>query len=68
MLRRSIVLILASLAGVLASPSWSQARCAHLEGGGHVPVGNTPAEFRQFLEADLKKIAEIARIANVKPE
>lgn len=39
-----------------------------LEAGGYVPVGNTPAEFRWFLEADLKKVAEIARIANVKPE
>mgnify|MGYP001493649267 CR=1 FL=1 len=39
-----------------------------LEAGGYVPVGDTPAEFRKFLEADLKKIAEIARIANVQPE
>jgi tripartite-type tricarboxylate transporter receptor subunit TctC len=39
-----------------------------LESGGYVPVGNTPAEFRKFLEADLKKVAEIARIANVNPE
>lgn len=39
-----------------------------LESGGYVPVGNTPGEFRKFLQADLKKVAEYARIANVKPE
>jgi tripartite-type tricarboxylate transporter receptor subunit TctC len=29
------------------------------------PVGNTPAEFRRYLETDLKRIAEIARLAKI---
>lgn len=39
-----------------------------LENGGYVPVGDTPAEFRRFLEGDLKRIAELMRIAKVEPE
>jgi tripartite-type tricarboxylate transporter receptor subunit TctC len=39
-----------------------------LESGGYVPVGDTPAGFRKFLEADLKHIAEFMRIAKVEPE
>ena len=39
-----------------------------LEAGGYVPVGDTPAEFRKFLEADLKRVAEYMRIAKVQPE
>jgi tripartite-type tricarboxylate transporter receptor subunit TctC len=39
-----------------------------LEAGGYVPVGDTPAEYRRFLEADLQRIAEIMRIAKVEPE
>jgi tripartite-type tricarboxylate transporter receptor subunit TctC len=39
-----------------------------LEAGGYVPVGDTPAEYRKFLEADLKRIAEYMRIAKVEPE
>ena len=37
----------------------------HLSHGGYVPVGNTPAEFRRYLEFDLKRIAEIARLAKI---
>jgi tripartite-type tricarboxylate transporter receptor subunit TctC len=37
----------------------------HLANGGYVPVGNTPAEFRRYLETDLKRIAEIARLAKI---
>ena len=37
----------------------------HLNNGGYVPVGNTPAEFRRYLEIDLKRIAEIARLAKI---
>ena len=37
----------------------------HLSNGGYVPVGNTPAEFRRYLETDLKRIAEIARLAKI---
>lgn len=39
-----------------------------LESGGHVPVGSTPAEFRDFLRAYLKETAEYMRIANVTPQ
>ena len=36
----------------------------HLSHGGYVPVGNTPAEFRRYLETDLKRIAEPDEVAN----
>jgi tripartite-type tricarboxylate transporter receptor subunit TctC len=39
-----------------------------LENGGYVPVGDTPEEFRRFLEGELKQGREYMRIANVKPE
>ncbi len=39
-----------------------------LEGGGYVPVGDMPEEFRRFLEGELKQGREYMRIANVKPE
>jgi tripartite-type tricarboxylate transporter receptor subunit TctC len=32
------------------------------------PVGGSPAEFAQFLRADLKKYAEIARNAGIQPQ
>jgi len=37
----------------------------HLSRGGYVAVGNTPAEFRRYLENDLKRIGEIARLAKI---
>ncbi len=37
----------------------------HWARGGYVPIGYTPAEFRNFLEADLKQISEIARVAKI---
>ena len=37
----------------------------HLHRGGYVPVASTPPEFRRYLEADLKRIAEIATIARI---
>ena len=39
-----------------------------LESGGYVPLGDTPEEFRYFLEGELKQGREYMRIANVKPE
>lgn len=39
-----------------------------LESGGYVPAGITPQEFRRFLEKDLKTLAELFRVANIKPE
>jgi tripartite-type tricarboxylate transporter receptor subunit TctC len=38
---------------------------AHLNYGGYVAIGSTPAEFRRYVEADLKRIAEIAAIAKI---
>lgn len=32
------------------------------------PVGNTPAEFRAFLETQFKRFAEMVRLAGVEPE
>jgi tripartite-type tricarboxylate transporter receptor subunit TctC len=36
--------------------------------GGYEPVGNSPSEFRQFVNADIKRYTEIVRAANIKPE
>jgi tripartite-type tricarboxylate transporter receptor subunit TctC len=35
---------------------------------GSEPVGNTPAEFKQFVSAEIRKYAEIVRLANIQPE
>ena len=32
------------------------------------PVGGTPEQFAEFLKADLKKYAEIAKRAGIQPE
>ncbi|HYH41940.1 MAG TPA: tripartite tricarboxylate transporter substrate binding protein, partial [Burkholderiales bacterium] len=39
-----------------------------LSSGGHVAVGNTPAEFKAFLQGYFKDTAEQMRIAKVNPE
>jgi tripartite-type tricarboxylate transporter receptor subunit TctC len=36
--------------------------------GGYVIVGSSPPEFRKFVAEDLKQIAEICRVANIKAE
>ena len=41
---------------------------AILGAGGHVVIGSTPAEFRQFLEKYFKETAEQFRIAKVGPQ
>jgi len=38
------------------------------ENGGYVPLGSAPEEFRKFLEKDLTTLAELFRVANIKPE
>ena len=35
---------------------------------GSEPVGNPPAEFKQFVSAEIRKYAEIVRLANIQPE
>lgn len=37
----------------------------YLSHGGYVTVGSTPADFRRYLEADLNRISEIARLAKI---
>jgi tripartite-type tricarboxylate transporter receptor subunit TctC len=39
-----------------------------LEALGSEPVGNTPAEFRRFVSAEIRKYAEMVRAANIQPE
>ena len=39
-----------------------------LESLGADPVGNSPAEFKTFVQAEIKRYAEMARIANIQPE
>ena len=38
-----------------------------LVAGGFEPIGDSPDEFRKFVAAELKKWAELARIARLKP-
>lgn len=40
----------------------------YLARGGYIGVGNTPQEFARLLEADLKRIAEIARAAHIEAQ
>lgn len=35
---------------------------------GLTPVGNSPAEFRQFFESEIKTYAELTRLAGIQPE
>jgi tripartite-type tricarboxylate transporter receptor subunit TctC len=35
---------------------------------GYDPVADTPAEFGQFVRAEIRKYAEIARAAKIQPE
>ena len=37
----------------------------YLSHGGYVTVGSTPADFRRYLEADLNRISDIARLAKI---
>jgi tripartite-type tricarboxylate transporter receptor subunit TctC len=39
-----------------------------ITGGGYDIAGSTPAEFRAFLREDIKRYAEIARAAGIRPE
>jgi len=39
-----------------------------LETLGSEPVGNPPAEFKQFVSTEIRKYAEIVRLANIQPE
>lgn len=39
-----------------------------LENGGYVPLASTPDDFKTFLQKDLKTLAELFRLANIKPE
>ena len=53
-----------AVAQALKSPKMVE----HLANGGYVAVGSTPAAFRRYIEADLKRIAEIARIARIETQ
>lgn len=39
-----------------------------ITGGGYDVAGSSPAEFRAFLREDIKRYAEIARAAGIRPE
>jgi tripartite-type tricarboxylate transporter receptor subunit TctC len=56
--------IQSEVAGAIRNPKMRE----HLEMGGYVPVGDTPAEFRKFLESDLRTLTDLFRIANIQPE
>jgi tripartite-type tricarboxylate transporter receptor subunit TctC len=54
--------IYAALAAALSAPDLRP----QLIKQGLEPVGNTPAEFRKFLEADIAKWAEVVRVSGAK--
>jgi tripartite-type tricarboxylate transporter receptor subunit TctC len=41
---------------------------ARLVGLGVIPQGTPPAEFKPFVAAQVRKIAEIARAAGIEPQ
>jgi tripartite-type tricarboxylate transporter receptor subunit TctC len=54
----------AEVAKILALP---QVRNFYADNG-IIPVGSTPAEFRQFLEKDIPRMAEIAKRIGIQPQ
>ena len=57
--------IIARFQGEVARAVQAPKMRAILGAGGHVVIGSTPAEFRQFLEKYFKETAEQFRIARV---
>jgi tripartite-type tricarboxylate transporter receptor subunit TctC len=53
--------------GVRAALDDAQTR-EKIIGLGVVPVGDTPAEFRQFVSDEIKNYADMVRLAGIKPE
>lgn len=60
--------IVARFQGEVARAVQAPKMRAVLGAGGHVVIGSTPAEFRQFLEKYFKETAEQFRIAKVGPQ
>ena len=40
----------------------------YLESGGYFPLASTPDDFKKFLLNDLKTLAELFRMANIKAD
>ena len=63
------VAIVAKMHGEIRTALASSKVHEQLAGGlGCEPHGNTPAEFRQFLERAIKRAAELSRIAGIEPQ
>jgi len=57
--------IVNKIQGAVAQSLKNPGLLQYLTKGGYVPVGSTPAEFRRFIEDDLKRIREIAQFAKI---
>jgi tripartite-type tricarboxylate transporter receptor subunit TctC len=60
----AIARIHAEVSRILASPRFTEA----LQAQGAVPGGGTPQQMAQFLDAEIRKWAEVIRAGNIKPE
>lgn len=60
--------IVARVQGEIAKAVQQPKMREFLERGGYVPVASTPEAFREFLEKDLRTLAELFKLANIKPE
>jgi tripartite-type tricarboxylate transporter receptor subunit TctC len=60
--------VLARLADEIRQATTTAAMRDRLTAIGVIPVGNAPAEFKPFVAAQVKQIADIARAAGIEPQ
>jgi tripartite-type tricarboxylate transporter receptor subunit TctC len=61
---RIVARLAAEIAKAVQRPKLRQTFIA----GGYEPIGSTPAEFYRLIDSELKRIAEIARVAKIRME
>jgi len=60
--------ILAKLQGAVARAVHSEELRPLMQGGGYVPDGRSPAEFRALVLSDYKRFSELAKVAHIKED
>src|SRR5882672_7478084 len=60
--------VLAKLAGEIRTAMADSTLRERLQAQGFLPVGNSPAEFKAYVESQIKAYGEMARLAGLEPE
>ena len=60
--------VLAKLAGEIRAAMADSTVRERLQAQGFLPVGNSPAEFKAYVQSEIKAYAEMARLAGAEPE